>query len=479
MAAIEIKFDNQLEQAPIVVPLMTPTEEQDGGQKNFTGGNVPIQQTQTYGVLVPLVRVGDIVVDIDDVIYMKLDGTGRLPKLQLTVADPMMKIRGLQNPTTDSEVRLQIIPRFENAYKKIDLTFYIKKFDVDGDEINLSCIYKVLPLYSSRLKCFGEINTYDVFEQIATDCKLGFASNVAEGCNDTRYIYCANESYIDLMAKIIRSSGESGNDITSTLMYDYWVDFWNNLNIVDIYERFNTVDPDDSMLIWVSGSPADNAPNNKDEENYFQSVACITNSPTAIGSELYTDHYNPTVKASTTSSGTDRVISTYSMTNNEALDYLLQKGDQQYDVVEKYEYLGECYRDYDYLLSENCHDMMYDNMVSEVLEVKVSSPLIALMRGSKVNMLWYNTDDNLHQTKMKLNIKESDIQTNIPTPEQQNADEDYHAAFRLDNQITGQYYILSSVIIFEDRTWSNTLRLTRPRVNKMQFLDLKEAYKNV
>jgi hypothetical protein len=53
------------------------------------------------------------------------------------------------------------------------------------------------------------------------------------------------------MDKAIETSGESGQSIESKVMLDYWVDFWNNLNLVDVWERYTTVEPDENIKVWT------------------------------------------------------------------------------------------------------------------------------------------------------------------------------------------------------------------------------------
>ena len=479
MAQIEIKFDNTLEQSPIVIPLANATSDELGEPDATMGTAKNIKQTSVYGVVAPLIRIGDIVVDIDDIIYAELNGTGHRPTLKLTVQDSQGTIKGLQNPGSDNEVRFQILPKFENAYKKIDLTFHIVSYSADGDTLYFDCIYKVLDLYNSRVKCFGETTTYELFETIAKECKLGFATNV-EASTDTRYIYCANQSYNEIMAKSIETSGDSGNDINSRIMYNYWIDFWNNINFVDEYERFNTVDSDDDMMIYVSAGAADVTIQNIDEEMYIRTPAVLSNDPAHAETELFIGEYNPVNNSTKANKGSDRVMTTYNILKGEALDYLLQDGDQQNDIFTKHEYLGECYREFDYLLASSCREMMEDKMKDEVLEVTVNSPLLALMRGSKVNLRWFDTNNRLNLTKQKLGIKDSDIESNIPIDSPEDKVEDNpNPLFRINKQISGQYYILNSVVRYENGKWSNTIQITRPRDKKEKYLDLSEETKSI
>lgn len=474
MAQIEVKFDHQLTQSPIVLPLNTPNPD-DGVVDTIMGTNTPVRQTLLYGIRVPLVRVGDIVVDMHDIVYMRLSSRDVLPKLHLIINDTSGLIRGLQNPGSDNEVRIQILPRMEGAYKKIDLTFYITKYEADGEELEFYCAYKLPALYNSRIKCFGEVTTTEFFEMVAHECMLGLATNISES-NDKRYLYCRNESLLSLMSEAINTSGEAGNNIQNKVLYDYWVDFWNNINIVDIYERWNTVDVHEDMMVYVAAEKTD-VSQVGDEDGYMHVAAILTNNPAMATSELYVDHYDTINNSTQLSSGSDRVYTTYNIDDREALDYFLQDGDQKKDVFVKFEYVGENYGEFNYLMASRCRNMMLNKMNSEVIEVRVGSPLVSLMRGSKVDLLWYDTNPNIADKKRAMGIEE--IETNISIPDSPDTNDYSSPQYRVNKQISGQYYVLSSVIEFENDKWSNTLRLTRPREGKQTYLDLSEETKQI
>jgi len=477
MAQITIKFDNNLTQSSIILPLVTGGIADTGEHDEITGGNSSARQTLLYGTQVPLIKVGDIVLDYNQITYMELDGRKRLPQLTITFMDNGM-IRGLQMPSSDSEVRLQILPRFENAYKKIDLTFYIKRCSDDEGEITLTCIYKVPELYNSKIECFGELSSYEAFEKVAQNCQLGFASNVADS-TDKRYIYCANQSYIELMDKTIEDSGTG--EIDSKVMYDWWVDFWNNINFVDIYERYNAVDPEEDMMVYVSaGMGPDVSQTSIDDQMFIRTPAVLSNDPIRMQTDLFVDKYEVSNNSKMATEGSDRVYTIYGMDERSAMDYFLQDGDQQKDVFTKYEYTGEYYGEYNYILASRCRKMMMDKIEGEIYEVTLTSPLISIMRGSKVNLKWYDTDGEVARHKQILGINDSDIETNIDVGYEETSESGTPGPhFRINKQVSGQYLVLSSVVTFENGGWSNTLRLARPRAQKQQYFDISEETKNM
>jgi hypothetical protein len=112
-----------------------------------------------------------------------------------------------------------------------------------GTKLYISGIYKIPELYGSRLKSYGEITTYDYLTQIANDTSLGLASNLSN-TEDKRYIYCNNINYVDSIDREIKFGGNE------SVILDSWVDYWNYINIVDIFERYNSIDSD--LKLWVT-----------------------------------------------------------------------------------------------------------------------------------------------------------------------------------------------------------------------------------
>lgn len=470
MGQIKLIRDHNLKLSPIVVPLSTPKTNEASGQE--TSALRTLSQTAIYGILAPLIKINDIVVNNMDIVYFELDNQSNIPSLYFIVQDPNNLLRGLQTPSTDNEVRIQILPKFENAYKKIDMVFYISRCANVENGIEFFCTYKVLDLYQNHIKSFGELTTYELFDKLSIECQLGFASNI-ESTNDKRYLYCASETYESFMGEVISYSGDGQMGIKSQVLYDYWIDYWNNINLVDVYERFLSVDPIEDLMIWVSplqSSEHDNTKYSTDDELYMEVPAIISNHPTTTSEDLSINSYNIVNSSTAISSGTDRIYSTYNMQDSEALDYLLSDGDQRKDIAVKYHYLGEYNREYNYLLSNACRGMKKDKMWNEIIEVVLYAPTLAITKGSKVNLHWYDTNNDLQN--IKESVVDEDIQTNIIIPQSNiQSNTDSGPKYDINKQISGQYYVLSNKIAFYGNNWYHTLRLTRPRDQKYQYIE--------
>ena len=263
-------------------------------------------------------------------------------------------------------------------------------------------------------------------------------------------------------------SREITHSVTDYQVLDFWIDFWNNLNLVDIYERYNSIDPDSELMIWVSHHIDENREGG--EIKPIQLNATLTNHPSAQATELFTPKYDVKNKTgSQLSRGTDKLYACYSLNNQEYTDRLMQDGDVHKDIFTRYEYLGEVYGDYDYLFAEKARQALIQKINSESIEVTTNTPILGLMRGGKVNFAWYVNDSILDMKTESLQSEKqlNDIQTNVPmdTEGEEGADN-----FKLDKVVSGQYLITACNIKFSNYKWEFILTLNRPAKDKPNYI---------
>lgn len=464
MSKILLKFDNQLEHQDIVIQLTNSSKDEAG--ENYVDNKQEIQQTLIYGIQAPLIKINNIVVDFIDVIEFSLKSVNDLPTINMIVKDRYNLTRLVDTPGNDNLLRVQILPQFDNTYKKIDLDFFITSLKINNDYISITGSYKLPKLTSSNIKSFGEINTFDLFETIATDTGLGFATNVETNDINKKYVYCDNKSYLDILNREIRYSSED------KYILDFWVDFWNNLNLVNIYERYNSIDSDEDMMIWVSSQTKEIREGIVPEP--MQITATLTNHPNMASNELYVQNYKIINNAGQNSfRGTDRVYSIYEIDKHEYMDHLIQDGDVKKDIFVKYDYLGESYGGFNYLLAEKIRSDFLTKMQTESIEVELNTPLLGLMRGNNVNFVSYINDSNTDYRQQ--NLIDNGVMNQSPEQSVPLEDEDSKQTgedkFIIDNSISGQYTICGCNIKFSNNKWSYLVNLKRPASNKPQLIN--------
>ena len=464
MSIVTLEFDNTLEKSSIIMPLLSSSHQEGGDEYNDSNLTDKLQ-TSVFGIQTPLIMINTTVIDFDAVKYFNLKSTGRLPELIMTVEDRYELINNIDKPGNDNEVRIQIIPRFDNAYKKIDLTFFISNIQVNGSMIRLTCTYKLPLLTSSKYKTYGEIDTYSLFKEVATETSLGFATNIAT-LTDSRYAYCDNKSLLELMNDEIQYSNATEHII------DWWVDFWDNINLVDIKERYETVDSDDDIQVWIAGQINEVSQGN--ETQPIQATAVVNNLPMYSNSELYVKDYTINNKpGANVGKGTDRVYGIYEDINKEYSDFFIQDGDVKKDIFAKYEYIGENYGEYNYLFSKQLRETFLQKIITETINITLQSPLLGLMRGHKINFIRYVNND-IVENKMKTleaaGIIDRNIESNISLAEYENTEDSGSGKFVLDKTVSGQYLILGVNIVFTNNQWDYILTLAKPAITKATIL---------
>lgn len=468
MSIITIEFDNTIEKSDIIIPLAS-SSKQEAGEEYNDSNRTDKAQTAVYGIQTPLIMINSTVIDFDAVQLFNLKSVGKLPELTMTVEDRFELINNIDKPGNDNEVRVQIIPRFDNAYKKIDLTFFITNIQVSGKLIRLNCTYKLPELTSSQFKVFGEIDTYNLFKDIATETKLGFATNLST-LDDSRYTYCDNKSYFELMSSEIEFSNASEHII------DWWIDLWDNINLVDVKERYNAIDNDDDMMIWIAGQVNEVTVDNEVQPQ--QVVASINNFPGFNSSELFVKKYDIINKPGMHySMGSDKVYGIYEDSNKDCLDYLIQDGDIKQDIFTKYDYIGENYGDYNYLLAKQLRAGYLQKISTETINVTLQSPLLGLMRGHRVNFIRYINDDKVEDRMNaleKAGAIDRNVESNIPLSGYDVADDTGNGTYRVDKTVSGQYLILGVNITYSGNGWDYVLTLTKPAASKVSIINNQE-----
>lgn len=463
MGQIYIKFDNKIKHKEINIPLTNSSVAEAG--EDYVYNKEGVQQTSIYGILAPIIMINNIVIDFKDVIQFSLRSINALPQVDFLVTDRYKLTQTIDTPGKDNELTIQILPPFDNAYKKINLSFYITSINIDGETISGSGVYKSPKLLSNQFKCFGKLSTYEIFENVAKELNLGFATNCSDDINDKRYMYCDYKSYQELLNTEISKSYAD-----ETIIYDWWIDLWDNINLVNILDRYNTKDKQEDMMIWVSGQPKELIEGVKVVP--FKVPAKLNNHPADANTELHVSDYETINKMSSQISGTDVIYSVYEEDIKEHKDHYVADGDPKNDLFYKYEYLGEVYGSYNYLLYEKYRQFFLKKINTEQIKVITKTPLIALMRGQKVDFAWYINDSGYEDKKyvyreQNIIYDTKDVGFNDDLPlDQQEKYNPTNGEFIMDKSVSGQYMISGVDIRFENGEWFYELTLIRPAQDK-------------
>lgn len=452
-----LKFDPTIGLPEIKQLLNNPSPEEDPVDGDVT----TMQQTKITGILAPLVKLGNTIIPFSAVGKMVLTDDP-YPRVSMTITDSFDLIKTFDKPTRDNKLQIQIVPTFDNAYKKINLTFWIEDLSFKGNQIFLRAVYNIPGFHDNVLKAYGEVTTYEFFEQVAKDLQLGFASNL-ESTDDKRWIYVPNRKIYEAMTQECELGGGERQILS------WWVDFWNCLNLVDIYERNNAIDKGLQMWVLPRRFPETETGENTEP---IKMETIITNNEIFRDFQIFASRY--TDKLSLVKI-TDKIVETYKIDDMEEDNFIIRDGDVNNDLFTNYEYGGENFGEYKYIKQKYCRDMWLSKVNNSTIEVTLGQPCLGLMKGHKVNFYWYTVNDFTKNT-----INDERVSGNIPLPEDADVNEstslpidNQEDKMIIDKQVSGQYYITNTRISYEldggSYNWYHTFTLSRPEDQKEYF----------
>ena len=431
---IEVKHDHKLQFPTIEVPKYNESDDE--------GVNIA-KQTNIEGVFVPLLRFNNITITFEMVNSMRLT-CNPIPRIEVKITDYLGFIKVLDTPGLDNVLYLQILPPFDDAYKKIQLAFYVYHTEINDNEITFYGTYYVPKFFDSVMKPYGIISTYDLFDKISNDYSLGFCSNV-DNTSDERYIYNPNKIVTDFMSSEIEFAGEKEH------VFTWWIDFWNNINFVDLFAEYNKICSDEDMQIWLFNTFKET---DREENEPFKQIAAFSNNPAFISSPMYIDDYRPISQSSLV---TDCNFEVYSMDKLNTSSTFIQDGDVHNDIFTKYQYGGELFGDFDYLSQRACRNMFLNKINSQCIEVTIHSPMLGLIKGDHVNLWWYDIAN-----KTAENLDTSSITSNTAIPDDTDNKLGDEVSAIINKTISGQYYIVDVEFNYlGDMVWNNKYILSR------------------
>ena len=445
---LEVVRDHSLKIPTISVPITN--EGTNSGVPEATD-NLTRQQTKVDGVVTPLIRINNMTIMSSQVQRMVLT-CNPVPTVDLEIVDALNIIKSIDSPTSDNRLQLQIIPAVDNTYRKINLQFFITSSSIVGETVYITGSYYVPRLYDSVMKAYGQLTTYELFDQVSSEYGLGFSSNVVS-TEDTRWIYNPNKSVIDLLSEQVEFSAESTSDISTQdiHVFDWWIGFYNELNFIDIYKEYKEVLPDDKMQVWSMNVRPKVA--SDEEPKVEKMLKMFTNLPSMRTSIQYISNYTP---VSIYPSATDINYEVFSMNTLERISTVVMDGDMKNNILMRYQYGGEVFGEYDYLTRKACREILMSKINNQTIEVECHAPMFGFMKGEKVNVYWYDINNPYSQDLQDKG--NSTISSNIPLPESIKFQD---SKMIINKTISGQYYIIDTELAYNAGVWSHKFRLGR------------------
>ena len=471
---IMVVRDPELAQSEIIHTLESTVTDDGTGME----GTTDVDQTDVYGVIVPILSLNNVAVGIHELVRFELDMTGRVPEAYFKFRDRNKQFEGFTNPGNDNELRVQILPPSENTYKKIDYTMFVDEISINQGVIEGRARFKLAKFTSDQYEALGQKTTYELFDHVSIQTGLGFASNVS-ATEDKRFMECRYKSYKDVVDDEIE---KSVSDLTQ--VYDWWIDQNNYLVLCNMHDRVDSIDEDKDMMVWITGNSEDVS--RGAEHPVTQTVCVLTNHPGFSTSDLSV--YEKEIRNNPVQQGNTKIVSLFFENRKDWGDNYIGDGDIKRDEFMEFEYGGEVYGDYDYLFAGQARDLYLSKIKSETIVAKMKKPMLGLNRGSQVKFVWYDNDASMGYTQSRLNDMAKQGSP-VMTPEQIfiNYPElswlsDYIMSKEmadtypmiLDMQYSGQYTVIGQYIIYENGSWLCELHLTRPQKRKPEILPITD-----
>jgi hypothetical protein len=195
----------------------------------------------------PLIVINGLQIEPRDVSYFKLHNDRFLPEIEMTFSDPTNKIFDSNYPL-DQQLISIMLKSNESLLMPIRMDFWITEFSSiksksgDSDYKKYELVAKLDVPYVIKNSSFRG-TSYDALKNIAEKTELGFASNIDKTNDSMTWINCGIDFVREQVSEIIKRAYIDDN----TFLWAY-VDFWYNLNYVDVEKQLNLSTTEDKAL---------------------------------------------------------------------------------------------------------------------------------------------------------------------------------------------------------------------------------------
>ena len=267
----------------------------DSGKEETPEG---LKFSKENGGLAPAVRINGIDLQIFDITSLTIDMSGFIPELSLTFMDVNNFFKGDSIPRDGDIVSVRIASRQTDVFKDIRMDFDIINCNANaapeggdnpqslsGGEYRISGRLKVPKLYAEESKGYGKKTSLDHLEAIATELKLGFATNI-DKTDDEMSRFCPYIPKSQFIADIVKHGYIDDDSFVVCRIDPYY-----NLNYVDLNKVFNS--KNDLELSYFSKMQEDfnKNPDNDDSANKIKGPLLITNHPQYMDSPQFFESF--------------------------------------------------------------------------------------------------------------------------------------------------------------------------------------------
>ena len=243
----------------IIEPKLILDEVQVKNMAEDEGAGPKQVPSKSIGDLMPMVSVNGYSLNTEDLLNFELELTGDLPRLYVTFQDTRNLFLIDSYPRDGALINVRIASKNPKTYKSVRMDFDIVDIfanpvfgDMETPIYRFTGVCSIPGLYSEDCKSFGEGTSLDHLEKIATDLKIGLATNITTPKDSMKRILPFSNR-IDFIKNTVDSS-YIGEESFQT----FHIDQFYYLNFVDVNAQFNIkADFEDAMVSFLQDISVD------------------------------------------------------------------------------------------------------------------------------------------------------------------------------------------------------------------------------
>lgn len=436
----------------------------------------------------PVIIVNGYQFNAYDIKAMEIDVTGVIPTISLTLIDTNGQFGIDTFPRDGDVINLRIQPRQKDVYRNIKIDFDIDnvetppvgsiEYGIGGGKYVFTGTMKVPGLFAEKCKTFGNANSLDHLELMATELGLGLATNV-QTADDSMNLIIAYDSLLDTIQKRVEHSYISDNSFQTFAIDPYYY-----LNYVDLNDLIESPEDIEKVLANFDENLEDTL-NSENVTNEMESNLILTSHNKAEGTNMHIIRYSLKNRAAENVklNGYKRVLQYFENDSEEGLvNFDIEpltssnlkdieeplrgrRDEERYKEEVKYKYMGRIHTDQEtsnthlnYNFARLHNKQNIDELYKMTLEVELSTFNPGIHRFQKLPIVIFN--QTTAQTSADNELKKAKKDKNFDAGKEQDRDDQIADPSSIDEFLTGFYVVGGITYTYSRRLQKITQKLT-------------------
>lgn len=450
--------------------------EESNNKSSVMGDKIPSLQSH----YTPIVKINDYIVMSNSILNLEIDCNYMIPTISVTFYD-LDDSFSTRNFPKDGDVLCFYMGAGdgEKTFKPIRADFNIKNITNLSSDINkLYKIYGELNidyLYNENCSYYKDMTSYDALLKIASELKIGFASNIENTDDKQTWLNCYN-SKRDLIENITRSSYK--DEIS---FFTSYIDLYYYLNYVECNSIFNDSDNDTgdettAPISKVSNSFTDLKIYKKYsdiDDDSVENYDYLTNDPSMLNNDTFISSYGVVSNSNNIKDmiGYKAYLNYYDMNNEEYIQEFItpitSEGSKLEPVNKPTKNINEIENNtrtnWLGIQSDNVHANYKHSLMNNKINVsefdkyglEVTLPVFnpRIIKMQKIYCKIYNKDPNKRWEELTQEQIEQEVAKDDPK---------YHL---VDKKLTGWYVVTGYKFVFNDGIIQTTIQLRKRAIS--------------